>query len=124
LKIEHCINVIDYFAMNTQITEYISNSPEDQQQIMDALRKLIHECVPSVTEEFKWSRPVFKAKKDFAYLKTAKAYVTLGFFNFEKLNDKDNKLEGTGKDMRHIKIKALKDIDILMLKDWFRVAAE
>lgn len=110
--------------MNAQVTNYINNAPAEQKLIMDSIRRLIHESVPIVEEEFKWSRPVFKSKKDFAYLKTAKAYVTLGFFNFENLNDKDGKLEGTGKDMRHIKIKALNEINSLMLKEWFKVAAE
>ncbi len=47
--------------------------------IMEIVRQLIHENVPGVREEFKWSRPVFSKKKGFAYLKTAKEYVTLGF---------------------------------------------
>lgn len=109
--------------MNPQVSEYIKNAPEDQGEIMAAIRKLIHQNVEGVAEEYKWSRPVFRLDKDFAYLKTAKNHVTLGFFNFEKINDKDNELEGTGKEMRHIKIKSMSDIDEGKLKDWIKAVA-
>lgn len=109
--------------MNPLVTEYINKSTPEQKQIMVALRHLIHESVGGVSEEFKWSRPVFRATKDFAYLKTAKGYVTLGFFHFEKLQDEKNLLKGTGKDMRHIKLKTLQDINADMLQDWFKASA-
>jgi len=90
---------------------------------MAAIRRLIHQNVEGVTEEFKWSRPVFRLDKDFAYLKAAKNHVTLGFFNFEKINDADKQLEGTGKDMRHIKIKSTSDINEGKLIDWITSVA-
>jgi hypothetical protein len=107
--------------MNKQVTNYINQAPDEQKKIMESIRKIIHESVKGVEEEFKWSRPVFKAAKDFAYFKTAKAYLTLGFFNYQKLDDPDKLLEGTGNDMRHIKIKKLSDIDKNLLKKWFKV---
>jgi hypothetical protein len=109
--------------MNQQVTDYIQTAEADQKQIMEVLRELIHSSVRNVKEEFKWSRPVFASTHDFAYLKTAKKYVTLGFFKFDNLNDPNHKLEGTGKDMRHIKIKTMKDIDREMLKEWFVASA-
>lgn len=109
--------------MNEQVTRYINEAPPKQQEIMEVLRQLVRATVPGVKEEFKWSRPVFRSDKDFAYLKTARAYVTLGFFKFEKLRDVHGRLEGTGKDMRHIKLKTVQDIDSELLKEWFAVAA-
>ncbi|MDO6391232.1 DUF1801 domain-containing protein [Pontibacter sp. BT731] len=108
--------------MHPQVTDYI-NTSEKHKETLEALRQLVHNTVPGVTEEFKWSRPVFRANKDFVYLKTAKTYVTLGFFQAEKLNDPNNLLEGTGKDMRHIKIKNVQDIDRELLREWFRAAS-
>ena len=108
---------------NPQVSDYISSAPEEQKKIMEVLRQLVHESVPNATENFKWSRPVFSAAKDFAYLKTAKSYVTLGFFSFDKLEDKNNLLEGTGKDMRHIKIRKAVDIDKGLLSEWFSASA-
>ncbi|MCM4158905.1 DUF1801 domain-containing protein [Antarcticibacterium flavum] len=109
--------------MSSQVTDYINEASEEQQRIMQRVRELIKETVPGSTEEFKWSRPVFRKEKDFAYLKRAKKYVTLGFFNFEKLKDEDNRLEGTGKDMRHVKLTTLNDLDIDLFKEWFQAAS-
>ncbi len=110
--------------MNEQVTEYIDQAPDDQKEIMLAVRKILHSAVANVQEEYKWSRPVFKKGKDFAYLKTAKTHVSLGFNSFQKLDDPNHLLEGTGKDMRHIKIKKLKDVDAELLSNWFRAASQ
>jgi hypothetical protein len=106
--------------MNKEITEYIEQSPAPQREIMQTIRVLIHETVKNTQESFKWSRPVFGTNKDFAYLKTAKSYVTLGFMNYKLIEDPQNKLEGTGKDMRHIKIKKAEDIDKKELIGWLK----
>jgi len=110
--------------MNKQITHYIDEAPEKQRKIMEIIRKTIHDKVPHVLEEFKWSRPVFRTNHDFAYLKTTKAYVTLGFFHAQILDDPDNLLEGTGKDMRHIKLKNVESIDIPLIEAWIKKAAQ
>lgn len=106
--------------MNTKITDYINNTPKEQQEIMNNVRNVIHQNIKNVSEEFKWNRPVFRLKKDFAYLQANKNYVNLGFYkDFEKLNDPNGLLEGTGTTMRHIKLKTINDIDSKLLKDWF-----
>ena len=110
--------------MNEQVTQYINEAPEEHQQIMQELRKLLHEAVPHVQESFKWSRPVFSTHTSFAYLLANKTYVTLGFNDAKKLNDPKGLLEGTGKDMRHIKIKKAADIDRELILEWFRAAAK
>ena len=110
--------------MNQQVTEYINQAEPEQRKVMEILRKLIHQVVPDVKEEFKWSRPVFSSSINFAYFKTTKMYFTLGFSNFHKLNDSNNLLQGTGKDMRHIKIKNVGEIDENLLKEWFIAASK
>jgi hypothetical protein len=110
--------------MNKQVTNYILASPEEQQEIFMQLRQLIQQNIPGVEENYKWSRPVFTAEKDIIYFKSAKAYATLGFFDTEKLIDKNNVLEGTGKSMRHIKIKTAADIDKTLFTKWFKALAK
>lgn len=108
--------------MNHQVSEYIENAPAGQKEIMETVRAIIHQTVPNVTEEFKWSRPVFKTTKDFSYFLSSKNYVTVGFTkDFEKLDDPDQLLEGTGKTMRHIKLKKSSDINSELLKEWFKI---
>lgn len=109
--------------MNTAVTKYIEEAAEPQAAAMRRLRELIHAAVPGVQEEFKWGRPVFRAKKDLAYFKTTKAYLTLGFFHSQHLHDPKGLLEGTGKGMRHIKIRDAATIDEALIKSWFETAA-
>jgi hypothetical protein len=109
--------------MNQQVTDYINNASKEHPEIMRRVRQILHEAVPGAVESFKWSRPVFGTARDFAYLKTAKNHVTLGFYKFRKLEDKNNLLEGTGKDLRHIKLKSVADINQPLLSEWFRTLA-
>jgi hypothetical protein len=109
---------------HSEVTNYIKKAPSPQKEIMENLRTLIHESIPGTTEEFKWGQPIFKKNKDFCYLKTTKNHVNLGFLNFEILNDPDSLLEGTGKQMRHVKIKSTEEIKYDLFKEWFRASAE
>lgn len=104
--------------MNTQISEYIENATTSQKEIMKNLRTIILEAIPDAKEHYKWNRPVFCLDGDFAYLKVTNNHVNLGFFNFNKIKDTEHKLEGTGKEMRHIKFKSIDEIDENMLKEW------
>src|SRR5690606_5869158 len=106
--------------MNKEVTAYNENAAAEQKEMLETVRTLIQQAVPNVSEEFKWSRPIFKTSKDFAYLQANKNHVNLGFYKgFENLNDPNMLLEGTGKTMRHIKLKKASDIDGELLKEWF-----
>lgn len=108
--------------MNIQVTDYIESASSEHQKMMKIIRELIHQSVPNVVEEFKWSRPIFKTTKDFAYFLTNKNYLTVGFTkDIEKLNDPNKLLEGAGKTMRHIKLKKMSDVNEELLKEWFAI---
>ena len=104
--------------MNEQITKYILEAPEAQREVMEIIRLTIHSEVPSVIENFKWGRPVFSTDSDFAYFKISKSHLTFGIFKFERIRDNVDLLEGTGKDMRHIKIKKIDDLKLVIIKEW------
>jgi hypothetical protein len=104
--------------MNEEVTSYIKEAPAEQRKHMETIRAIIHQQVPGVKENFKWGRPVFSTTSDFAYFKTAKAYLTFGFFNFKKIKEEAHLLEGTGNDMRHIKIKKQEDLKPTLIAKW------
>lgn len=111
--------------MNQEVTQYIAQANETQQEILQTLRDIIHKHVPLVQEDFKWSRPIFKAQKNFAYIQANAKHVNLGFYEgFEKLPDPTGKLEGTGKMMRHIKIRSSTEIDAKELGEWLKILTE
>lgn len=93
--------------------------------IADQLRKLVFAVVPDAVEEIKWSRPCYsRAGKLFCYLKAEKSYMTLGFQNGASLADPAKLLEGTGKDMRHTKIRSSEALDEQALSELLVQAAK
>lgn len=107
---------------NEYVTAYVERLPYPQKEICKQLRKLIMESVEGVREQYKWNQPVYGVKKDFCYLRATKDHVNLGFMNAEKLNDPDNLLKGTGKSMRHVKIKTVEEINAELFTRWFTMA--
>ncbi len=106
------------------VNDLIDNATNEQQAILTTLRTLIETAVPNAVEQVKWSRPVYATAKDFCYLQANKKYISLGFFNFEKIDDPQNLLAGTGKQMRHIKIANPEEIKTDMLTKMLRQAAK
>ncbi len=106
--------------MNEEVARYIAEAPLDQGETMEAIRKIIHREVPSVVENFKWGRPVFSTDSDFAYFKTTKSYLIFGVFKFDRIRTHRELLEGTGQDMRHIKIRKPGDLQPEIIKNWIK----
>ncbi len=108
---------------DSKVTEYVENAPASQKGILEAIREMIHENISEVSEKIKWGFPVFRKTKDFAYIRVAKNHTTLGFYNFERINDVENILEGEGNTLRHIKIRTAEDMNLNKLAEWLTVVA-
>ncbi len=98
-------------GFSKEVTEYINILPEDKKEIVKALREIILSIDPSLNESLKWKQPVYSKKEDICYIFPTGGHVNLGFYRAIELKDPKNLLEGTGKNMRHIKIRSLEDID-------------
>ena len=94
--------------MNEKVSQYIEDQPSPQKEICLRLREIILKTFPSIKEEMKWGVPNYG---NLYYFVALKADVNLGFSIKKLSNDEIKLLEGTGKTMRHIKIKSSKDID-------------
>ncbi len=110
--------------LNPAVTDYIKQATEEQVEILETLRQLIHESVTETTEEIKWSMPVFRKNKAFTYLRFSAKHITLGFYNFDRIDDDQNILEGTGNTMRHVKIKNMNDIKKTLFTNWLKTTAD
>lgn len=93
-------------------------------RICHTLRDLIFATEPDLRESIKWSNPVYEKRGRVAYLSATDNYVTLGFFNGATLSDPEGKIEGMGKIMRHVKVRALKDIGEAAVVSCIREAVE
>ncbi len=67
----------------------------------DDIRELIHDGAPTACA----------SDAAFAYVNAYKAHVNVGFFRGAELPDPDALLQGSGKNMRHVKIKPGEDLD-------------
>ena len=90
---------------------YIADLSSPQQEIAETLRELIGKTAPNLEETIKWGSPCFMAgSANVCSIMAFKGHVNLAFFRGAELSDNDGLLEGTGKGMRHVKVKAVKEI--------------
>ena len=71
----------------------------------DDVRELLHDGHPTACV----------ADTAFAYVNAFKAHVNVGFFRGAELADPNGLLEGTGKFMRHVKLRAEGEVDATTL---------
>ena len=94
----------------------------EKRRVAEALRKLILEADAQFQESVKWGNPVYEKEGRVCYIADMGRYMNLGFFQGAKLTDPEGRIEGTGKGMRHIKIKGLDDITQSQFSSWVREA--
>jgi hypothetical protein len=78
----------------------------------DDVREVLHDGHPTVCV----------GDAAFAYVNAFTAHVNVGFFRGAELPDPNGLLEGTGKFMRHVKIKPGTEVDSKALKELIRTA--
>ena len=96
--------------------ELISGVSQELGSICIALRKAIIELHPEFVEVC-WQKQKIvsyglgpkKMSEHYTYLGLYKAHVNLGFYYGASLSDPEGLLEGTGKNLRHIKIKTVEE---------------
>lgn len=97
-----------------------------QREVVRTLLELIGAAVPGSTVSIKWSQPVFELHGPFAFVRPAKAHVSLGFWRGNEVADPSGKLE-RGNTMGHFKIRSVAELDVpavtAMVKDAARLNA-
>ena len=82
-------------------------------QVAQALRKMLMEASPghlkSSGESIKWGNPVYEAQGLVCYLAATDRYLSLGFYKATSLSGAAERMEGTGKAMRHVKFRSLEE---------------
>ena len=104
--------------MGKEFDDFLSAYSPDVQKLAKQARKLIFEVTPGVSET------VYPAMKVVRYglqgnkmaglvfgIMPTKAGVSLGFMHGTSLPDPQGLLEGTGKNLRHVKLKKKEDVD-------------
>ena len=85
---------------------------EAMRECGDDVRELLHDGHPTACV----------GEAAFAYVNAFKAHVNVGFFRGAELADPNGLLEGTGKLMRHVKLRPERDVDTAALKKLIEAA--
>jgi hypothetical protein len=110
-------------------TEMAEGSPPAIRDLAIACRTLIHDVLPE-TVEVVWPRQRTagygtgpkKASEQFCWLAPHTEHVVFGFYYGAELPDPEGILEGTGRLMRHVKIRRAEDLGNPALRDLIEIA--
>jgi hypothetical protein len=93
-------------------------TPESLRPIVLKLKELILDVDPHTVEVVRLGDRAAtygigprKMKEGYAYILPHKSWVNLGFYQGAGLSDPKGLMEGTGKKLRHIKIRTIEDAD-------------
>jgi hypothetical protein len=96
---------------SAQINAYLSGKDPQLRAVANALRALVRKAIPSVTESVNpWGIPTFDANGPVCLFTVGKNHVTFGFARGTSLDNSSGLLEGTGKNLRHVKLYAPADL--------------
>jgi len=88
------------------------------QKVVRGVRSLVKAAVPGTKITVNsWGIPTFQTKDPFCFYMVGKNHVTLGFHNGTSLDDPEGLLEGTGKNLRHVKLRTMEDLEKKGLKE-------
>ena len=92
--------------------EYYRDQTPRNRAIIRALRKFVRAAAPQLNEAVKWGNGCWlSGTEPVAYVYSDTGLVQFGFFSGSSLKDPRGLLEGTGRYVRHIKVRAPSDVD-------------
>jgi len=99
------------------IDAYVERKNPKLKPVMDAVRALVRKAVPKSREAINpWGLPIFEWNGTLCYLMVGKDHVTFGFPRGTSLRDPTKLLKGTGKNLRHVKLREVSDVHDANLK--------
>lgn len=108
--------------------DFFNSIPKSLKPLARELRSLVLKAVPGASEVIKWGMPVYElsgSRQWFCSIYTSKDYVGLQLdVSGVRLDDPKGLLEGTGKKIRHVKIRTAKDIKKRLFTAWVKRVAE
>ena len=104
------------------VDAYVARLEPPIRELVEALRKLVREAAPEAEESLKWGTPCYEHNGLLCSIGPARAYARLQFFPGASLADPAGLLEGTGKGMRHVKVRSADSIPSAALRALVREA--
>ena len=99
-------------ASTRTFAEWLEGVEPRLRPLASELRRMFLEAAPDLRESIKWGNPCFEKKMRVFYIGSqGDRYVTLGLWQGALLPNPEGLIEGTGKRMRHMKIRSLEELD-------------
>jgi hypothetical protein len=98
-------------AKRVEIEGYISRFSPEMQNLALKLRELILKLEPDVDEVIKWKNLFYEKEGPVCAIVIHKSHLNLQFTRGREITQLGYPLEGTGKNIRHVKIKEAADIN-------------
>jgi hypothetical protein len=95
-----------------------------QTALVGLIRGAVRKAAPKAAESIKWNQPVFESDGPFAFIRVARAHVTLGFWRGTQLADPKGRLEGEGTRMKHHKYTSAADVNAAEIAAWVKQAVQ
>jgi hypothetical protein len=103
---------------------YVRDDNPELRKVARALRSFVKETVPGTKETVNaWGIPTFEAPDPFCFYMAGKNHLTFGFHFGTSLKDPESLLEGTGKNVRHVKLSTVADLEQKSLRELVLAAA-
>lgn len=114
--------------MSDSVEMFLSNYPEEIQTISRELRAMARRAMRGAHEFLYYDAINYSLSNSplerICYIRPLQNRVTLGFLFGRQLDDSHHLLQGTGKRMRHVKVRALEDTKNPALEGLIRAAWE
>jgi hypothetical protein len=106
------------------IDDYIAGCAFELRPIAQSLRSLVREVVPKSQEAVNpWRIPTFDYHGPLCFMMIGKHHITFGFPRGAWLKDSAGLLEGTGKNLRHVKVKSDTHINAAGMRELLQESA-
>ncbi len=98
--------------------------PDSYRAVAEALRETVQDAAPRLRETVKWNNPFWVGRKDVLCLQCFPDHVNLGVLRGAGLARRFPRLEGTGKGMRHLKVRSVSEARSPAVRNLVRAAVK
>lgn len=107
------------------IEHWIARAPDAQGRLLTRLRKLINKTCPNLEERVRWAHPSWGVEKtDLFSISWHAGHVNLHLWQGAHLLDPEGIVEGTGKNLRHVKLRLQEEPDEGALRELLRASLD
>ena len=105
-----------------RVDAWLRGQSKEFRDLCTAARAALSEALPGARETIKWGYPTWVGKGNIVAVAPHTDHVNLQFYRGTSLPDPGGILEGTGKALRHVKLRHAKDLKTPAVKALLRAA--